>query len=74
MKIPEWDNKKHLTMVIRHEFDSEWLLIAPEVNEREFYTKRKELLTKSLEYSKNSMETINETNRYSFGKVFVRIK
>lgn len=74
IKIPEWDNKVHQAMIIRHEFDNEWLLLALEDYEKDFFTKRKELLAKSLEWSKDTMDTINETNRYAFGKVFLRIK
>ena len=61
-------------MIIRHEFDNEWLLLALEDYEKDFFTKRKELLAKSLEWSKDTMDTINETNRYAFGKVLLRIK
>lgn len=30
IKVPEWDNKIHQVMIIRHEFDAEWLLLAVE--------------------------------------------
>ena len=74
IKVPEWDNKQHPALVIKHEFDSEWLLIVLEEFEKNFRDKRKQLLAKSLEYSKETMEPINETNRYSFGKIRIRIK
>ena len=61
-------------MIIRHEFDSEWLLLMFEENEDKFYEMRKQLLAKSLECSKENMERPDETNRYSFGKVRLKIK
>lgn len=61
-------------MVVMHEFDSEWLLIVLEENQKYFRDKRKQLVAKSLEYSKATMEIINETNRYSFGKIRIRVK
>jgi hypothetical protein len=72
--VPEWDGKVHQAMIMRHEFDNDWLLLALEDYEKDFNTKRKELLGKSLECSKDSMEVINETNRYAFGKILIRIK
>lgn len=74
VKIPEWDNKEHSALVVMHEFDSEWLLIVLEENQKYFRDKRKQLVAKSLEYSKATMEIINETNRYSFGKIRIRVK
>lgn len=32
------------------------------------------MLAKSLEHSKNTMEIINETNRYAFGKIKIKVK
>jgi hypothetical protein len=74
LKVPEWDNKEHPALVVKHEYDSEWLLIVLEEFQKYFRDKRKQLVAKSLEYSKASMEVINETNRYSFGKIRIRIK
>ena len=73
MKLPEWDNKEHRVLIIKHEFDSEWLLVILEEFEKDFWFKRNQLLAKSLEYSKTYMDIINETNRYSFGKLRIKI-
>ena len=73
IRIPEWDNKSHPCMIIRHEYDSDWLLLAIE-DDKAFSQKRKDLLAKSLEHSKITMDTINETNRYAFGKIKIRLK
>ena len=73
MRLPEWDNKEHLTLIIKHEFDTEWLLLIFEEFEKQFFDKRKQLLAKSLVYSKECMDKPDQTNRYAFGKVHVRI-
>jgi hypothetical protein len=73
MKVPEWDNKEHQTLIIKHDFDSEWLLLVFEEFQKQFSEKRKQLLAKSLEYSKATMDKPDQTNRYSFGKVHLRV-
>ncbi len=30
MHVPEWDNRMHDTIIIKHDFDTDWLLIVLE--------------------------------------------
>jgi len=30
MKVPEWDGKHHDIIIIKHDFDTDWLLLALE--------------------------------------------
>lgn len=60
-------------MKIKHEFDSDLLLIILEEFESSFHDKYKLLQIKALEYSRETMSLVNETNRYSFGKVHLKI-
>ena len=34
MQVPEWDGKNHECMIIKHDFDTDWLLLALEELEK----------------------------------------
>jgi hypothetical protein len=34
LTVGEWDNRLHQVLVIKHEYDTEWLLVALEEKER----------------------------------------
>ena len=40
-KLSEWDNKEHKCLKIRHDYDSECLLIILEEYEPQFYEKKR---------------------------------
>ena len=35
MRVDEWDQKTHETLVIKHDFDTDWLLLVLEELERQ---------------------------------------
>lgn len=78
MRLPvsEWDGRMHHVLIIRHDFDTDWLLLVLEENEKDTIEVSAKLELKALEYSKESMASKmpDQTNRYSFGKVYVRIR
>ncbi len=34
MQLPDWDNRMHDTIIIKHDFDADWLLIVLEELEK----------------------------------------
>jgi len=72
-RIQEWDNKEHQVIVIKHDFDSDCLLMALDEYNNLFDEKRKKLIAQSLESCKESMEEVNLSNRYSFGKIHLKV-
>lgn len=76
LPIPDWDGRMHSVLIIKHDFDTDWLLLALEKTEQDIFEVSANLELKALEYSKESMagRIPDQTNRYSFGKVYVRIK
>lgn len=60
-------------MIIQHEYDSDYLLLALEEFEPSFLEKFRLIRSKSFEHSKETMEVVTESNRYSFGKVHLKI-
>jgi hypothetical protein len=73
--LAEWDNKEHNCLKIYHEFDCEYLLIILEEfdTDYKFFERMRLLSWKTLECDKIVMNNVNETNRYSFGKVHLKI-
>lgn len=72
IKVPEWDRKDHQAMIIRHQFDADYLLVVFE-EENHFDRKLRDLSEQSLQFSKESMETVDQTNMYAFGKIHLKI-
>eukprot|EP00347_Sterkiella_histriomuscorum_P002460 403368062 len=61
IKIPEWDNKAHLAMIIKHEFDAEWLLLAVE-DEKQFYNKQYDLALLQWKPEEQKLQYKTNTN------------
>jgi len=74
LRITDWDHRVHPTLLIRHDFDTDWLLLALEENERDTLELAARLEFKALEFSKESMSLPDQTNRYSFGKLHLHVK
>jgi hypothetical protein len=73
LRVGEWDGRVHRTLLIKHDFDMDWLLLALEEFERDTLEISARLELKALEFSKESMAASgrlpDQTNRYSFGKI-----
>lgn len=76
LPIPEWDGRQHNVLIIKHDFDTDYLLMALEDSKRDVNEISASLELKALEFSKESMQgkIPDQTNRYSFGKLYVRVK
>jgi hypothetical protein len=63
-------------LIIKHDFDTDYLLMALEDPRRDVGEISANLEYKAIEFSKESMQgkIPDQTNRYSFGKLYVRIK
>jgi hypothetical protein len=57
MKLPvrDWDGRMHNVLIIKHDFDTDWLLMVLEENEKDTVEVSANLELKALEYSKESM-------------------
>jgi hypothetical protein len=77
LRVAEWDGKFHDALIIKHDFDTDWLLMVLVDLEHETLKKTTELRYQALEYSKDTMtggKSADQTNRYSFGKLHVKVK
>ena len=74
LPVAEWDGRMHQVLIIRHDFDTEWLLLVLEEQERDTLEVSASLELKALECSKEAMRPTDQTNRYAFGKVYVRVR
>jgi hypothetical protein len=77
MRVGEWDARFHETLVIKHDFDTDWLLLVLEELERQTHKIAFDLKIQALEYTKDNFNNVappNQTNRYSFGKLLVKVR
>lgn len=62
MRVPEWDQKTHDTLVIKHDFDTDWLLLVLEELERQTSKITFDLKIQALEYSKDNVTNVAPPN------------
>lgn len=55
MTIAEWDGKYHDCLIIKHDFDTDWLILALEELEQQTLKIYSKLKIHALEYSKESL-------------------
>jgi hypothetical protein len=67
------DGKEEDIIKIKHEYDTDYLLLILDEYKKMFGEIYDFLLERSIAYSKDIMSLVNETNRYSFGKIHIRI-
>ena len=56
LPIPEWDGRQHKVLIIKHDFDTDYLLMALEDPKRDVGEISASLEMKALEFSKESMQ------------------
>ena len=72
LPIAERGTKTYDVLMIKHQFDKDYLLMSFEEEEAPLEKRFKDLTMRSLEISSN-MQGLDETNMYSFGKLRLKL-
>lgn len=67
------EEKEQDIIRIKHDYDTDYLLLVLDEYQKMFSEIYDFMLERSILHSKDSMSLVNETNRYSFGKIHIRI-